>query len=91
MANDDARPGLVREAAKGHYSVSSRQAVRPGRLGGEVRAADRRGNSERPRSVFDRWHIVSPAALQEVARKLTATISDTVTTESAASRLTPVP
>ncbi len=30
------------------------------------------------RSVFDRYHIVSPADLQEVARKLTGTISATV-------------
>jgi integrase len=29
------------------------------------------------RSVFDRYHIVSPADLQEVARKLTGTISGT--------------
>jgi hypothetical protein len=28
----------------------------------------------RTRSVFDRYHIVSPANLQEVARKLTGTI-----------------
>jgi integrase len=31
------------------------------------------------RSVFDRYHIVSPADLQDVARKLTGTISGTVT------------
>lgn len=43
------------------------------------------------RSVFDRYHIVSPVDLQEVARKLTGTISGTVTAESAASRLTPAP
>jgi integrase len=30
------------------------------------------------RSVFDRYHIVSPADLQEVARKLTGTISGTI-------------
>jgi integrase len=30
------------------------------------------------RSVFDRYHIVSPADLQDVARKLTGTISGTV-------------
>jgi integrase len=30
------------------------------------------------RSVFDRYHIVSPADLQEVARKLTGTITGTV-------------
>jgi hypothetical protein len=30
------------------------------------------------RSVFDRYHIVSPADLQEAARKLTGTISGTV-------------
>jgi hypothetical protein len=29
------------------------------------------------RSVFDRYHIVSPGDLQEVARKLTGTISGT--------------
>lgn len=30
------------------------------------------------RSVFDRYHIVSPADLQEVARRLTGTMSGTV-------------
>lgn len=30
------------------------------------------------RSVFDRYHIVRPADLQEVARKLTGTISGTM-------------
>ncbi len=30
------------------------------------------------RSVFDRYHIVSPGDLQEVARKLTGTISGTI-------------
>jgi hypothetical protein len=29
---------------------------------------------QRTRSVFDRYHIVSPADLQEVARRLTGTI-----------------
>jgi hypothetical protein len=29
------------------------------------------------RAVFDRYHIVSPADLQEVARKLTGTFSGT--------------
>jgi hypothetical protein len=32
----------------------------------------------RTRSVFDRYHIFSPADLQEVARKLAGTISGTV-------------
>jgi integrase len=32
----------------------------------------------RTRAVFDRYHIVSPADLQDVARKLTGTISGTV-------------
>jgi hypothetical protein len=30
------------------------------------------------RSVFDRYHIVSPGDLQEVARKLTGTFSGTI-------------
>jgi hypothetical protein len=30
------------------------------------------------RAVFDRYHIVSPGDLQEVARKLTGTISGTI-------------
>jgi hypothetical protein len=30
------------------------------------------------RSVFDRYHIVSPADLQEAARKLTGTFSGTL-------------
>ena len=43
------------------------------------------------RSVFDRYHIVSPADLQEVARKLTGTISGTVTPDTTDARLTRVP
>ena len=35
-------------------------------------------SGHRTRSVFDRYHIVSPADLREVARKLTGTISGTV-------------
>ena len=30
------------------------------------------------RAVFDRYHIVSPADLQEVARKLTGTATGTI-------------
>jgi hypothetical protein len=43
------------------------------------------------RLVFDRYHIVSPANLQEVARKLTGTFSGTSRPREAAARLTPVP
>jgi integrase len=39
------------------------------------------------RSVFDRYHVVNPADVQDVAPKLTGT----VTAESAAGRLTPAP
>src|SRR5262245_57886685 len=35
------------------------------------------------RSVFDRCHIVSPGDLQEVARRLTGTMSGTVTPQRA--------
>jgi len=34
-------------------------------------------SGHRSRTVFDRYHIVSPGDLQEVARKLTGTISGT--------------
>jgi len=37
----------------------------------------------RTRAVFDRYHIVSPADLQEVARKLAGTFPGTVTTPEA--------
>ena len=40
------------------------------------------------RSVFDRYHIVSPGDLQDVARRLPRTISGTVTTEATHARLT---
>jgi integrase len=43
------------------------------------------------RSVFDRYQIVSPADLQEVARKLTGTLSGTPALESTTPRLTPIP
>ena len=40
------------------------------------------------RSVFDRYHIVGPGNLQDVARPLTGTISGTVTAEATHARLT---
>src|SRR5215471_1558514 len=44
----------------------------------------------RKRSVFDRYHIVSPGDLQDVARRLAGTVSGTMTRESLDSRsLTP--
>ena len=43
------------------------------------------------RSVFDRYHIVSPGDLQDVARRLTGTISATVTAQTSDARLTRVP
>jgi integrase len=43
------------------------------------------------RSVFDRYHIVSAGDLQDVARRLTGTISGTIASDSASARLTPAP
>ena len=43
------------------------------------------------RSVFDRYHIVSPGDLQDVARRLTGTIPGTVTPQTIDARLTRVP
>jgi hypothetical protein len=37
-----------------------------------------RVSAHRSRMVFDRYHIVSPSDLQEVARKLTGTFSGTM-------------
>ena len=45
----------------------------------------------RIRSVFDRYHIVSPGDLQDVARRLTGTISSTVTHQTVDARLTRLP
>ena len=44
----------------------------------------------RTRSVFDRYHIVSPGDLQDVARRLTGTIPGTVTPQTTDARLTRV-
>ena len=43
------------------------------------------------RSVFDRYHIVSPSDLQDVALKLTGTLSGTPEAKTASARLTPTP
>ena len=40
----------------------------------------------RTRSVFDRYHITSPADLQGVARRLTGTIAGTVASTEVAPR-----
>lgn len=40
----------------------------------------------RTRSVFDRYHITSPADLQDVARRLTGTIAGTVPSSEVAPR-----
>ena len=45
----------------------------------------------RTRSVFDRYHIVSPGDLQDVARRLTGTNPGTVTPQPTDARLTRVP
>ena len=42
-------------------------------------------------NVFDRYHIVSPGDLQDVARRLTGTISSTVASDVASTRLTAAP
>jgi hypothetical protein len=42
-------------------------------------------SGHRSRTVFDRYHIVSPGDLQEVARKLTGTFSGTMPENSLAS------
>ena len=41
------------------------------------RPASREVTGHKTRAVFDRYHIVSPGDLQEVARKLTGTFSGT--------------
>jgi hypothetical protein len=43
------------------------------------------------RAVFDRYHIVSPGDLQDVAKRLAGTISGTMALEAAPVRLTPAP
>ena len=45
----------------------------------------------RTRSVFDRYHIVSPSDLQDVARRLMGTISGTMASVAAATSLTEAP
>ena len=41
--------------------------------------------------VFDRYHIVSPTDLQDVAAKLTGTLTGTIAPRAASGHLTPVP
>ena len=48
-------------------------------------------SGHRTRSVFDRYHIVSPADLQDVARRLTGTTTGTIAQRAAAGRLTTAP
>jgi hypothetical protein len=44
----------------------------------------------RTRAVFDRYHIVGPTDLQDVAAKLTGTLTCTIAPRAASGHLTPV-
>ena len=45
----------------------------------------------RTRSVFDRYHIVSPSDLQDVTRRLSGTFSGTIASPAVATNLTAAP
>jgi hypothetical protein len=47
-------------------------------LGVPERAAMMKGTGHKTRAVFDRYHVVSPADLQEATRKLAGTIPGTI-------------
>jgi hypothetical protein len=72
--------------------VTTRRALLATLVGGLLVAPRATTVSDnRTRSVFDRYHIVSPGDLQEVARRLTGTIPGALTARTTEARLTRVP
>ena len=49
-----------------------------------------KATGHRTRAVFDRYHIVSPTELQDVAARLTGTLTGTIAPRGASGHLTPV-
>ena len=87
------------------WATACRKAAVPGMLRHDMRRSAVRNmvnagvpervamtvTGHKTRSVFDRYHIVSPGDLQDVARRLTGTISGTMALQTTDARLTRVP
>src|SRR4029453_1789255 len=83
------REAPARQSAPSPSRLPAHRGAEHGQCGGPERVA-MKVTGHRTRAVFDRYHIVSPTDLQDVAARLTGTLTGTPAPRAASGHLTPV-